>query len=241
MRLNSSPSSVYTTPPYEGCQVSELSPLRGDFPETLPSPPASVASTSLDTLVEQCGSSLAVCRYASWSWLNAVTGEIREFNCGSWRCLVHRGSVAYRWACRVAESKPERMITLTDIPPDRAVAYESFANLRKDIRKAGFVFEYARFLECGEHTGMLHWHLAQRGSYIPQKFLSWRASAHGLGRVVDIRKCRGQGVSFYLAKYVTKEPAPTGWRKVSVSRGYPKPEPIVSTGDWILRKGVILP
>lgn len=199
--------------------------------------PASDSEHLTCSSVEQCPSNLVVCRYASWSWLNEATGEVREFNCGSWRCPVHRSKVAFRWACRVAESKPERMITLTNLPVDRARAYRAFDNLRCDIREH-YEFEYARFLEVGAETGMLHWHLAQRGDYIPQAWLSRRAAAHGLGEVVDIRRCYGKGPSFYLAKYITKEAAPEGWRKVTVSRGYPKAEPVVSTGDWILRRGV---
>ena len=75
MRLISHPSFVYSDRVKSSCQVSELSPLRGDFLETLPSSPASVASTSLDILIEQYTQG-DVCRYASWSWLNGVTGEL---------------------------------------------------------------------------------------------------------------------------------------------------------------------
>lgn len=233
-------SFAYSSKADIGCQVPTIPLLRkGNF-GTSSSPPASVASTSLVpplSPLRTIDHDFDVCRYASWSWLNTASGEIAEFNCGSWHCPVHRGAVAWGWAKRVAESKPERMITLTDIPDDRVRAYLGFKHLVRDVRKL-YDFQYARFLEVGSKTGMLHWHLAQRGDYIPQRFLSSRASANGLGEVVDIRRCRGQGVGFYLGKYVTKESAPAGWRKVTVSRGYPKPVAPVVSGDWILRKGV---
>lgn len=179
------------------------------------------------------------CKYKDWLWLKRSTGEVREFNCDSWHCLVHRGKVAYRWACRVAEARPERMITLTNVPRDMRKAYRAFGNLRDDIRER-YEFKYARFLEVGVETGMLHWHLAQLGDYIPQRWLSWRAEAHGLGEVVDIRKCYGKAPGWYMAKYVTKEAAPGGWRKVTSSRGFFKHEPTaLPDGEWVLIKGVI--
>jgi hypothetical protein len=93
--------------------------------------------------------------------------------------------------------------------------------LVRDIR-AKYALEYARFVEVGAKTGMLHYHLAQRGDFIPKFWLSSRASANGFGRIVDIEACSGRGPAFYLSKYITKEGAPLDWRKVSFSRGFPR-------------------
>jgi hypothetical protein len=181
----------------------------------------------------------AECKYSTWFWLNVKTGEVRPFNCGSWDCPEHRGLVAFSWACRVAEASPERMLTLTGLPRLRQRAMLAFQMLVRDIRKAGFRFAYCRFLEVGQKTGMLHYHLAQKGSYIPQRWLSKRAEANGLGRVVDIRKCQGEGPAFYLAKYITKDGAPSGWRKVAYSRDFfaPQERPGKSE-DWVLMTGL---
>ncbi|MDO8674434.1 MAG: hypothetical protein Q7O66_23760, partial [Dehalococcoidia bacterium] len=110
----------------------------------------------------------------------------------------------------------------------------AWRQLARDIR-AKTPFEYAKFVEVGQRTGMLHWHMAEVGGYIPQRWLSARAEANGLGPVVDIRRCYGKGPSFYLSKYITKEGAPVDWRKVSFSRGFPRPAPMPETDKWRLR------
>jgi len=167
-------------------------------------------------------SSTLECKYKAWYWLNASTGEIKPFNCGSWSCPIHGAAVRYKWACRVAQAHPERMITFTNIPLDKTSAYLAYKQTIRDIRAEGIRMEYCRFLEVGAETGMRHFHLAQRGDYIPKRWLSSRASANGLGRIVDIEKCYGAGPQFYLTKYITKDeiPLPPGWRKVASSRGF---------------------
>ena len=161
------------------------------------------------------------CKYNTWYWLYVNTGETKPFNCGSWNCRQHQASVAYHWACRVAESQPERMITLTNIPEDKLRACLAFQHLVQDIRREGMRFDYARFLEVGHETGMRHFHIAQRGDFIPKKWLSSRASANGLGRIVDIEKCYGLGPAFYVGKYITKDDSSIqGWRKVASSQGF---------------------
>ena len=112
------------------------------------------------------------------------------------------------------------MITLTNIPHNKQDAYLGFQHLIQDIRRKGIRFEYARFLEVGSNTGMQHFHIAQRGDFIPKFWLSSRAAANGLGKIVDIEACRGEGPAFYLAKYITKEAGLPGWRKVASSRGF---------------------
>lgn len=179
---------------------------------------------------------LLECKCITWRWLNVNTGEVRPFSCGSWSCPDHRAGVAWRWASRVAWARPERMITLTAVPRAREEAYRAFYQLVRDVRARG-EFQYIRFLEAGKDTGMLHYHLAQKGDYIPQAWLSERARANGLGRVVDIRVCKGQGPAFYLAKYITKEAAPRGWRKVAYSKGWPRPPAPPGEEGWVLQKG----
>lgn len=127
------------------------------------------------------------------------------------------------------------MITLTNVPRKRETARLAWHELAEDIRARGEL-EYAKFVEVGAKTGMIHWHLAQRGDFIPQRWLSARAEANGLGSVVDIRKCYGEGPSFYLSKYITKEGAPVDWRKVSFSRGFPRPAPALAADEWELHR-----
>ena len=164
------------------------------------------------------------CKYNRWTWQNVNTGEELPFNCGSWSCTQHQGSTAYQWASRVAKAHPERMFTLTNIPYDKTRAYLGFQHLIQDIRREGMKMEYCRFLEAGHETGMRHFHLAQKGDFIPVKWLSRRASANGLGKIVYAEECYGAGPAFYLAKYITKDAGLPGWRKVASSRGFFIPE-----------------
>ena len=180
------------------------------------------------------------CKYITWYWLNVNTGEIKPFNCGSWSCRQHQGAVAYHWACRVSEAHPERMITLTNIPSNKQAAYLGFQHLVQQIRHEGMRFEYCRFLEIGHKTGMRHFHLAQRGDFIPVRWLSPRAAANGLGKIVHAEACRGAGPQFYLAKYITKDDnSLPGWRKVASSRGFFRPKELpadIRDSDWVLQR-----
>jgi hypothetical protein len=129
------------------------------------------------------------------------------------------------------------MITLTNIPHDKTRAYLGFQQLVRDIRREGMDFEYARFLEVGGKTGMLHFHLAERGGFIPVRWLSKRADANGLGKIVYAERCYGAGPQFYLAKYITKDDfSLPGWRKVASSRGFfrSKELPVDIRDDWVL-------
>lgn len=130
------------------------------------------------------------------------------------------------------------MLTLTNIPQDKAKAYLGFQSLVRDIRREGMRFEYCRFLEVGQKTGMLHFHIAQRGDFIPVRWLSRAAAASGLGKIVHAEACHGAGPQFYLAKYITKEQSLPGWRKVASSRGFfrAKELPADKRDDWLLMR-----
>lgn len=183
-------------------------------------------------------SSAAACKFTGWHWVNTMTGEVRPYRCKSWWCAEHRRALAWSWACRVARARPERMLTLTNIPKIRQEAYLSFQHLVRDLRARG-AFEYVRFFEVGAKTGMYHFHLGQVGDFVPVRLLSARASANGLGKVVDIRRTHGAGPGWYMAKYISKglDTIPAGWRKVAASRHFfaaeEKSEPELG---WVLVK-----
>lgn len=182
-----------------------------------------------------------VCKYSTWKWVNVKTGETKPFNCGSWSCPQHQGATAYHWASRLASAHPERMITLTNIPQEKVRAYLAFKHLIEAIRREGINMEYCRFLEVGSKTGMLHFHLAQRGDFVPVHWLSAQAEANGLGKIVHAEACRGAGPQFYLSKYVTKEAGLPGWRKVASSRKFWPADPKIPSDlrdDWELFKGI---
>lgn len=131
------------------------------------------------------------------------------------------------------------MVTLTNIPKDQVQAKRAFSHLVQAIRREGIAFEYVRFFELGAKTGMYHYHLGQKGDFVPVRLLSARAAANGLGQVVDIRACHGAGPGWYMAKYIAKglEELPAGWRKVSSSRSFFAREvPEAQETGWTLVK-----
>ena len=185
--------------------------------------------------------STLTCKYTDWFYLNQLTGETAPFRCKSWHCPEHRQALAWWNACRVARARPERMITLTGIPKDQDQARMSFSHLVRDLRdREGIPFEYVRFFEVGARGGY-HYHLGQRGDFVPVRLLSTRAEANGLGKVVDIRKCFGAGPGWYMSKYISKglDLLPPGWRKVAASRAFwpPTEPPEPWESPWVLVKG----
>jgi len=86
---------------------------------------------------------------------------------------------------------------------------------------------------------MYHYHLGQIGDFVPQRLLSARAAANGLGKVVDIRKCHGEGPGWYMSKYIAKglDTIPEGYRKVAASRHFwPVEPPSEPDPAWCLVK-----
>jgi len=132
------------------------------------------------------------------------------------------------------------MVTLTNVPQDQDVARKAFSRLVRDLRdRQAIPFEYVRFFEVGSKTGMYHFHLGQRGDFVPVRLLSARAAANGLGKVVDIRACHGAGPGWYMSKYIAKglETIPEGWRKVAASRHFfPKKDTPAPDSPWKLVK-----
>lgn len=131
--------------------------------------------------------------------------------CKKWTCPKCGPVLARIWAKRIADAKPQRMITLTcdhkrlSTP---ALAYEAMKEalpqlVRLARRQIGPI-EYAAVWELHE-DGYPHLHLAARGHYIPQKWLSRTWDNLGIGPIVDVRKVKtGKGAALYMSKYMTK-------------------------------------
>lgn len=178
------------------------------------------------------------CRYGYYKWLNITTGEIKEFNCHSWSCPVCSEKMAYELAIDIAFGQPERLMTLTNVPEGREDAQKAWRRFCREVRKR-YEFEFVRLACVGEANGMIHFHILQKGDFIPVRELSKVAVKCGFGKIVDIREIySGIGLVKHLTNYVTREPAPVGWHKVSWSRGYPRnvveKDP---SDDWILVRG----
>ncbi len=131
--------------------------------------------------------------------------------CKKWTCPVCGPILARLWAKRIADAKPQRMITLPCDHkrfPHPQAAYEAMKDalprLIRLIRSQIGPMEYALVWEIHE-DGYPHLHMAHRGRYIPQKWLSRVWDNLGFGPVVDIRQVKtAKGAAAYLAKYMTK-------------------------------------
>lgn len=151
------------------------------------------------------------------------TGETRPIPCDRWRCTVCGPAKAYRLGLLAAAAEPERFITLSRAGPTPSEALRRLSVLSKSLRRAGLGFEYLAVLER-HRNGFWHLHALQRGSYIPQRDLSRRASSAGMGSVVYIERVRGgcEELRKYLVKYLAKEldDLPPGTRRYSTSQGF---------------------
>ena len=157
------------------------------------------------------------------AFFDPATGEMRPIPCGSWRCGTCGPAKAYRLGLVAAAAEPERFITLSGVSPDLHGVYERLKTLSKSLRRAGRTFEYLAAPEPHQ-SAVWHLHLLQRGSYIPQRELSRRASSAGMGSVVWISAVREpEHVARYLVKYMVKgdpDAWPKGTRRYRTSRSF---------------------
>lgn len=174
--------------------------------------------------------------------LNMQTYKITviPLTCKSWTCPKCGPRLVANWRRRIQAAKPERFITLTWDPanesdPQVAIVLmkRAFANLVRIIRAQGYKFEYCAVWEF-TRGGYPHIHLAQRGDYLPQKFLSKKWQYLGSGKIVDIRKVKTQhGCANELTKYLmksthtSKEKMPS-MRLVQASKNFFDPPVIAS-------------
>lgn len=157
------------------------------------------------------------------AFFNPVTGELRAIPCGSWRCPVCAPAKAYRLGLVAAHAYPERFITLSRVSDDLTGALRRLQTLTQSLRRAGHTFEYLAVPEPHKNLSW-HLHLLQRGSFVPQRELSWRAASAGMGSVVWISAVREpEHVARYLVKYMTKgdpDSFPKGARRYRTTRQF---------------------
>lgn len=136
---------------------------------------------------------------------------ITPIRCKKWVCPRCGPILAHIWSKRIADAKPQRMLTLTCDHtrfPNPQTAYEAMKaalpRLVRLLRARIGPFEYAAVWELHEDR-YPHLHIAMRGHYVPQKWLSLAWDHLGLGPVVDIRQVKTRkGAAHYMAKYMCK-------------------------------------
>ncbi len=125
--------------------------------------------------------------------------------CDLWTCSSCGPSKVHKLARLAAAAEPERFVTLSRVAEDLRTSYDRLRTLSQALRRSGVRWEYLGVPER-HRNGFWHFHLLQRGDYIPQRKLSERAESAGMGRVVHVRRIQGdqQAVS-YLVKYMSKQ------------------------------------
>lgn len=156
-----------------------------------------------------------------------TSNELLPLPCGRWKCPVCGPAKAWRLGELVAFSGAERWITLSKASEDVREAYKRLSQLARSLRRRGYRFEYLAVPERHKN-GSWHFHLLQKGSFIPQRELSMLSARAGMGKIVHIKRIEAenptdlQKVSRYLVKYMVKdgENFPPNVRRFSNSQGF---------------------
>jgi len=197
--------------------------------------------TSLDQR-EHRGTAVWVKRYtdnpacAKWpfDYFDITTGQIRPGSCKAIRCPICGPFEIKRRVRRVANARPQRFVTLTQLPENMQEAMAAEKKLRRLLRElGGFQLEWVMAHERTK-KGVRHGHALQKGDSIPQAILSSMAERSGMGYVTWIERIRDDGASAYAMKearrvigYATKgseqleqHPDFNGGRLYRSTRGY---------------------
>ena len=143
--------------------------------------------------------------------LKTRTGKIIPLTCKQWACPRCAKAKRRQWVQIVRSGKPERMITLTAPPQNFSSPGDAIRTLNKvwsrfvtRVRRKYKSFEFVRVWELHE-SGYPHLHVLQRGTFIPQKWLSATWNACGGGQVCDIRRVHNdKAAAAYITKYLGK-------------------------------------
>jgi len=156
--------------------------------------------------------------------------EVLACRCRSWKCKSCGPQRRRTVRDEILSGAPNVFLTLTwngrrNEPPAaaRAIMGRAWKHLVARIRRRwpGREFEYFAVVEQTKR-GYPHFHIAIRGSFMPQRWLS-DAWADLVGApVVDIRAPRSrEGLASYLAKYLAKDPQKLGsGKRYWCSQGY---------------------
>jgi hypothetical protein len=157
--------------------------------------------------------------------------RIYPIRCKCWTCPFCFAKNLKKIYAKILSNPPERFITLTCKRHGMETPIECYKRHRPAIRK---LFHQARKLYgqceyvafCEPHkNGFPHWHILQKGAYIPQHWLSKQWLKLTGSYIVDVRKCHsGKDGIRYAAKYVTKsliyKRLDPRFRIATFSRGY---------------------
>jgi len=182
--------------------------------------------TFIKSRVYCCKASLVRVHRESRRWVDV------PLSCKTWGCAKCGPRLGRLWLRRIIAGNPERCMTLSChtkrflTPRDAALKMKAaFEVLVRRSRATFGVFEYTAVWELFKN-GYPHLHILQKGTYLPQKWLSRQWDSLGVGYIVNIKKVHNtRQCSGYVAKYLLKGARRTSealrpMRLVQVSRGY---------------------
>ncbi len=201
-----------------------------------------------------CNNSWARSHY----FLNKVTGEYSPAACGTWACLPCARQNVRRVYGLIYAGKPERFITLSKAGMTKESLTRHYGALVKRIRRQGWEYQAIAVNEIHK-VGDLHLHIAQRGDYLPHKWLkanwleiikddypSFKTVNARIDRL-DPSESPSQALYSYMTKYMVKTweiDSQKGWTKVQAlhpgirhyryTHGWPLTPAPVKSDDWEL-------
>jgi hypothetical protein len=109
---------------------------------------------------------------------------------------------ALRITAAIALSRPERLITLTQVGDSWSLVRSRMFRLRHDLAREIGGLQWVWSVEPNPRGTGHHVHAEQYGPFVPQRLLSRLADYRGMGRVVDVRRVRHRVdvTSRYLVK-----------------------------------------
>lgn len=161
---------------------------------------------------------------AGWSIVNDLTDHRKAISlfCNRWNCETCRPKRRKQLIAEVFSGQPERWMTLTIDAKRPGGPLEHFDELRKawnDLQKRirrrypAKRFEYVAVVEATK-KGEPHLHIAFRGPWIDQKWLSAQMNDLIGSPIVDVQWLHGKKHTLnYICKYIGKAPHQFGTRK----------------------------
>ena len=131
-------------------------------------------------------------RRRGWFLVGGETGQVIPVKCKASFCGWCGPLRAREVAGAIGLAEPERLVRFSGMRATWAENQWRVEEVVREIRAAGYVFEYCLHCEWNPKETGFHGHLYQIGSFVPQAFIQSSCLRHGLG-YPDIRKFRSRG------------------------------------------------
>lgn len=134
-------------------------------------------------------------KMTGWIMVSQSTGQTFPARCGRLGCWYCCRVNAKKRSLAIAYARPEREVTFTQVGNDWQQVRDRMKQVALKIRREVGNNEWVWQVEENPQQTGHHVHAWQRGSYIPQKFLSEVAVNQGMGKVVHVSKLRNVGAA----------------------------------------------